>query len=259
MSCHRSKRWYSADRLLRDRPMIVFSNGLEHLHALNIFHNDIKPENILIGEQGQAKLADYGIVGVSADGNPVTPLSCYVLHIAPETVAGRGIECRTDVFQLGLTLFRLLVGLGTLKAKHDALGRTDYIKAGAEGALVNAKDFPAYVPVSVRRIILKATSVNPDERFQSALEMRRAFEKLNFAGYWIVDAHGRLVGHTDTYEYRYELERHSSKLSSFRAYKKFKASGRETAITASSSGKPLPHAEAIKLQNSFIKAVVEGF
>ena len=45
--------------------------GLEHLHASSFFHNDIKPENILRGQDGQARLGDYGIVGISQNGQPV--------------------------------------------------------------------------------------------------------------------------------------------------------------------------------------------
>ena len=74
--------------------------GLEHLHSFNVFHNDIKPENILLGDNGQGILSDYGIVGISLDGKPVAPANWYILHTAPEV--STGIDARTDIFQIGL-------------------------------------------------------------------------------------------------------------------------------------------------------------
>ncbi len=111
------------------RAIIDVLQGLEHLHASNFFHNDIKPENILIGPNGQAKLGDYGIVGVSPDGQPVPPPAQYILHAAPETTTGHGIESRTDIFQTGLTFFRLLTGLSALRAKLAAMGGQSYAQA----------------------------------------------------------------------------------------------------------------------------------
>jgi serine/threonine protein kinase len=92
------------------RTIVDVLQGLEYLHASNFFHNDIKPDNILRGEQGQAKLGDYGIVGISQNGQPVPAPALYILHAAPETAAGNWIEARTDILQTGLTLFRLLSG-----------------------------------------------------------------------------------------------------------------------------------------------------
>lgn len=239
------------------RMIIDMLQGLEHLHLHSFFHNDVKPQNILRGPQGQAKLADYGIVGISTNGAPVLPTCWYVLHAAPETVAGNGIEARTDIFQTGLTLFRLLVGLGTLEAKFNTLGDAAYVGALANGSLITRADFPAYIPNAVCRAVITSIDPNPANRFQSALEMRRALEKLSFAGHWTVDATGSLIGVDSRHLYRFEQTPSAGSNSTFSAFKTNTSSGRETRISAFTN-KNLTNSEANKLASSFMKAVVEG-
>jgi serine/threonine protein kinase len=239
------------------RSMIDVLQGLEHLHLNNFFHNDVKPQNILRGPQGEAKLADYGIVGISPTGAPVMPSSWYVLHAAPETAAGNGIEARTDIFQAGLTMFRLLTGLGSLEAKFSSLGRTAYEAALAGGSLVSRRDFPPFIPNSVCRAVLTAIDPDPAKRFQSALEMRRALEKLSFAGHWTVDGSGRLIGSDARHTYRFERHPAAGPNAVFEAFKTNKQSGRETRISQFTQ-KSLTNAQACKLEVAFLKAVVTG-
>ena len=239
------------------RTVIDMLQGLEHLHLHNFFHNDLKPQNVLRGPQGQAKLADYGIVGISANGAPVQPLSWYVLHAAPETVAGNGIEARTDIFQTGLTLFRLLVGLGALEAKYNSLGDATYVDALAKGSLITRADFPPFIPNVVCRAVMKSIVPDPTKRFQSALEMRRALEKLSFAGYWTVDATGTPSGQDARHTYRFEYTPAAGLNASIAAFKTNRTSGRETRISQFTN-KNLSNSAARKLANKFIKAVVDG-
>jgi len=178
--------------------------GLEYLHGHDFFHNDVKPENVLIGPNGQGMLTDYGIVGVTQDGAPVPPPTFYKIHAAPEVLSANAITAQTDVFQMGLTFFRMLVGLDTLRQKFNALGEQAYYKALSDADLISLSDFPAYVPSRLRRIIQKATHPDLAERYQSALVMRRELEKLNYPGYWTVEANGEFVGYNGAYSYRYE-------------------------------------------------------
>ena len=238
------------------RTIIDVLQGLEHLHTSNCFHNDIKPENILRGPQGQAKLGDYGIVGVSHDGSPVPPPDQYVLHAAPETAAGNGIEARTDIFQTGLTLFRLLVGLGSLRAKLNSIGTLEYKAALATGKLITDNDFLPHIPRAVVRIINKSIHQDPNQRYQSALEMRRALEKLKFPGHWTVGPSGEFIGQDDKHQYRFTTI-FAGNRSSIEACKKNLKSGRETRVSAYTKTN-MSLSEARKLESAFIKAVVEG-
>lgn len=231
--------------------------GLEYLHSQNFFHNDVKPENVLIGPNGQGMLGDYGIVGISADGSPVPPPNSYKIHSAPEVVNNIGINAQTDIFQVGMTLFRMLVGLGTLHDKFSKLGEAQYYQAICNAQLVTASDFPAYVPNKLRRIALKAITPNVTERYVSALEMRRDLEKLNFAGHWSVAPCGSFVGHSQSHEFRFEHRKAVGGKFDVVAFKKSKASQRETRIIKHcAAGLTAP--QSAKKIGQFVKAVVEG-
>ena len=175
--------------------------GLEYLHARSFFHNDIKPGNILLGPQQQAMLADYGITGISSNGAPIAAPNGYVFHRAPEVVATGNIGVSSDIFQVGMTLARLLVHLDYLRSVHASVGPTQYEQEIASGKLLQAKDFGCHIPAAVRRVILKAVHPDPVKRYTSALEMRRALEKLDYPGYWTVDAAGNEVGICGAYEF----------------------------------------------------------
>lgn len=236
---------------------VDFLRGLEHLHIHNFYHNDIKPQNILIGDKGQAKLSDYGIVGSSENGEPVAPSAWYKLHAAPEIDQGLGIEAKTDVFQAGLTLFRLVAGLGVLESKMSQLGEDAYKIAVAGGKLITKADFPEYVPVSLRSVILRSVDPNPLKRYQSALIMRRELEKLSFAGFWTVDDGGDFVGEDGKYRYKFVCQPLGSTNSSFDCFKLSKASDRQTKISKYCR-KSVSKDVALSMRARFFKDVVMG-
>lgn len=231
--------------------------GLEYLHGHDFFHNDIKPENVLIGPQNQGMLTDYGIVGVTQDGAPVPPPTFYKIHAAPEILNHNAITAQTDIFQTGLTLFRMLVGLDTLRNKFNDLGQADYYKAVKNANLISASDFPAYVPPRLRRIVLKAINPKLGERYSSALDMRRDLEKLNYPGYWNIEPDGSFVGYNGPYTYRYEQLKKAGNKYDVVAFKKSRGTGRETRCSGFCQ-KNVTNAAAKKEIAKFVKAVVEG-
>lgn len=231
--------------------------GLEYLHRENFFHNDVKPENVLIGPSGQGMLTDYGIVGVSADGAAVPPPNSYKIHIAPEVVNNAGINAQTDIFQAGMTLFRMLVGLGALRAKFTKMGEAQYNAAICGAKLITVADFPAFVPARLRRIVLKA--INPDitERYATAVDMRRDLEKLNYPGHWTVEPSGSFVGHNGAHAFRFDHSKGVGGKFNVAAFKKSKASLRETRVSKF-CGTGLSSQQSNKQIERFVKSVVEG-
>lgn len=231
--------------------------GLEYLHGHDFYHNDIKPENVLIGPQGQGMLTDYGIVGVTQGGAPVQSPKFYKIHAAPEVHSPAGITAQTDVFQAGLTLFRMAAGLNTLRQKFVTLGEQAYYEAVAQANLISASDFPAYLPARLRRIIQKATNPDLAERYTSALDMRRELEKLNYPGHWTVEASGEFVGYNGAHSYRFEETKRNGSRSDVTAFKRSLKSGRETRFSKFCHAN-VTNTVAKREINKFIKAVVEG-
>ena len=94
--------------------------------------------NILLGPQQQAMLSDYGITGVSSNGAPVAAPNAYVLHRAPEVVATGNIGVGSDIFQVGMTLARLLIHLDHLGAVWSRIGPMQFEQDIAAGKLPGA-------------------------------------------------------------------------------------------------------------------------
>ena len=180
--------------------------GLGHLHARNVLHNDIKPGNILQGPQRRAMLSDYGISGVSSNGAPVVAPNTYLTHRAPEVAATGNISERSDIFQVGMTLARLLIHLDYLRAIRMLIGDAQYQQNIAAGKLLTKKDFGSHIPTAIRNVVLKAVDPDPTKRFSSAVDMRSALERLNYPGYWTVDEAGNEVGKCEKYVYSYSIE-----------------------------------------------------
>ena len=177
--------------------------GLEYLHDRDFYHNDIKPGNILLGPQQRAMLSDYGITGVSSRGAPTTAPDAYLVHRAPEVATTGSIGVSSDIFQVGMTLARLLIRLDHFGSIRARIGDALYQQYIAAGMLLTHKDFGAHIPAAVRRAILKAVHPDPASRYSTALEMRRDLERLSYLGHWTVDKNAKEIGKCGRYEFSY--------------------------------------------------------
>jgi serine/threonine protein kinase len=204
--------------------------GLEHLHYHGYYHNDIKPSNILVGDSGEGILADYGISGYSPDGRPVTPKDSYIVHRAPETKSHSTISVTSDIYQVGMTLYRLLNGISTLTTDFGQLGPDVYEDLKASGKIPSKTAYAPFIPDSLRRIVNKAVSVDESQRYQSSLELRRAIEKLSFPGHWTSDASGKSIGIGRRYTYTFDRIPKKHKLYDIICRKQLIQTNRETRV-----------------------------
>lgn len=207
--------------------LIDVLKGLEYLHENGYYHCDIKPNNILIGDHGEYILTDYGITCYSPTHTAVQPRQCYLPHTSPETLNEKIYDERTDIYQLGLTAFRLINGISEIKNDFNS-NQSTFQAAVLEGKVITDGKYQPFVPRKIRRILAKATALNPDDRYQSALEMRRALEQLTLTGSCSADIHGNIIFTNSGYTYRYEIQPVSEKSSNFIVYKKLDRTGRET-------------------------------
>lgn len=209
--------------------LIDILRGLEYLHENGYFHCDIKPNNILVGDSGESILTDYGITCYSPTHVAVHPRQCYLPHTSPETLSKNIYDERTDIYQLGLTAFRLLNGISEIRSEFMS-DRNAFQKNVLAGKVIVDNKYQPFVPRKIKRIISKATALNPDDRYQSALEMRRALEQLVLKGNCTSDATGNIQFIVDGNSYRYEVLPSTDKLSDFVVFKKNLKSGRETKV-----------------------------
>jgi serine/threonine protein kinase len=238
------------------RVVIDILRGLEYLHEQSLYHNDIKPSNILLGPRGEGVLTDYGISCLSNDLQPAPAPNAYVLHRAPETGVHNNISVQTDIYQVGLTLFRLISGVGLVRDLRDAVGQVKFEQLKAQDKVPRKKDYLPFVPASIRRIITKATRSDPSGRYQSALEMRRALEKVALHGDWTSDSTGSYLGHFNNQLFRFECHK-TPKGFTFIPYRKRIDSGKETRIGRLSASR-LSASECENAVTSFMLTVVNG-
>lgn len=207
--------------------LIDVLRGLEYLHENGYYHCDIKPNNILIGDNKEYIISDYGITCYSPTHTAVQPRQCYLPHTSPETINKNIYDVRTDIYQLGLTAFRLLNGISEIKS--DFLADINVFKNSVlTGKVVTDGKYQPYVPNKLRRIISKAIALNPNERYQSALEMRRALEQISLKGYCTSNFNSNIIFISGNKEYRYEIIPVTDKTSNIIAYQKNQRSCRET-------------------------------
>lgn len=164
------------------RLMIDVLRGLGHAHSQGVVHRDIKPANIMIGNNGEGKLSDFGLALPDVTRLDLSRLKQYqyLMHLAPEVNSLGDYTALCDVYACGVTLYRMVNGDGNLPP----------IRPAEAQALARRGEFPPrdryrdFVPPALKRVINKALSANPAERYQSADDMRRALERLTLNVGW---------------------------------------------------------------------------
>jgi len=156
----RERRWLPWQEALSVMDPVLA--GLAAAHQAGIVHRDVKPENVLITDDGRVKVVDFGLARASAAvGNTRAGLIIgSVAYMAPEQVTGALTDARTDVYSAGIMLFEMLTG------RQPFSGETPLAVAYAH---VNT-DVPAVaalaggIPPSVNQLVRAATSRNPQLR-----------------------------------------------------------------------------------------------
>ena len=150
-------------------------DGLEHAHRKGIIHRDIKPANVMINEDGEVKIMDFGIARIrnaqriTSHGKSVGTLE----YMAPEQIQGHEGDERIDVYAVGNILYEMLSGSTPFQSDTDYRLMKDKLEKQAESII----QYNPTVPVSFEKIIFKALQRNPNKRYKSALEMKIAIEK----------------------------------------------------------------------------------
>src|SRR6478752_4585668 len=143
---------------------------------LGVVHRDVSPQNLLVTYSGTAKLVDFGIAKATSKSSALTDageIKGKFSYMAPEQVRGVGLDCRTDLFALGILLYAITTGRHPFRGEHPAQ-TVQNICADRPPVLPSAliADYPA----ALEQVVLKALAKNPDQRFASATEMLRALE-----------------------------------------------------------------------------------
>jgi serine/threonine-protein kinase len=145
-------------------------SALSAAHALGIVHRDVKPENIMISNEGRVKVADFGLARGEIIGSTMTAESSVILgsvsYLSPEQVQ-RGIaDSRSDVYAAGIVAYEMLIGDKPFTA--DSPIQIAYMHVNEEVPRLRSKR--KEIPKALDDLIARATSKNPDDRPRTASE-----------------------------------------------------------------------------------------
>jgi eukaryotic-like serine/threonine-protein kinase len=166
----------AADRTAEIAAPVAGALGYAHKHG--VVHRDVKPGNVLITDDGQVKVTDFGIARAVNTEESLTQTGAVMgtaTYFSPEQAEGMGVDARTDIYSLGVVLFEMVTG------RPPFLGDTPVAVASK-----HVRDHPPAprelmpsIPPTFEAIILKAMDKNPDYRYATSEDLRADLLRFN--------------------------------------------------------------------------------
>jgi serine/threonine protein kinase/tetratricopeptide (TPR) repeat protein len=151
------------------------AKGLDYAHrrrdseqrSLNLVHRDVSPQNVLLSNEGEVKLTDFGIAKARTLAQSVTDVGIVkgkYAYMAPEQIMGKAVDARADVFAAGVLLYEALAGVNPFQTNshYDTLQRI------RSGDVTPIEQLVVDVPAEVARVVRTAMAYEPDQRYPTA-------------------------------------------------------------------------------------------
>ena len=160
------------------------ADALDYAHRTGVIHRDVKPGNILLAEGDRVKVADFGIAkaaieaaedssGPGIDATDLTQSGAIVgtaKYLSPEQVHGEPVDGRSDVYALGVVLYEMLCGRVPFTGDTDVAVAVQH----ATATPVSPRQVRPDLPPALEAVVLQAMAKSPDDRYQTAAELRAA-------------------------------------------------------------------------------------
>ena len=165
--------------------------ALDHAHRNGVVHRDIKPQNIMLLDNGQLRMMDFGIARISRAENQLLGGKAMgsVHYISPEQAKGDETDCTSDIYSVGVMMYEMLSG-------HLPFDADDMVEVAIKQISDQPKslhEIAPEVPNALVEITEKAMAKLPQNRYASAREMLDALDTYLSATLWIINPSGRLV------------------------------------------------------------------
>jgi serine/threonine-protein kinase len=149
--------------------------GLHYAHRNGVVHRDVKPGNLLRSDEGQVKLADFGIAKAT-DGSAITQAGSVLgtaAYLAPEQAHGEVATARSDLYGLGVVTYQLLAG----RLPYEATSLTELALTQQREHPPRLDELNPDVPPALSDAVDRALELEPGDRYADAEQMRRALEQ----------------------------------------------------------------------------------
>ena len=149
--------------------MKQLTDGISHAHDSFIIHRDIKPQNMLILDNGLVKITDFGIA-VALNSTQLTQTNSVmgsVHYLPPEQAAGKGATFKSDIYSLGIMMYELITGKLPFRGENAVEIALKQMKE----PIPSIREDNNEIPQAVENIVLKACAKNPKNRYDTAREM----------------------------------------------------------------------------------------
>src|SRR3984957_14153656 len=145
--------------------------ALDYAHRHGVIHRDIKPGNVLITDEGQVKVTDFGIARAVNTDESLTQTGAVMgtaTYFSPEQAEGLGVDARSDIYSLGVVIYEMLTG------RPPFLGDTPVSVASkhVRDIAPTPREILETVPVPIEAVTMKAMAKLPDARYQGAEDFR---------------------------------------------------------------------------------------
>ncbi|MBE5818977.1 MAG: Stk1 family PASTA domain-containing Ser/Thr kinase [Clostridiales bacterium] len=151
--------------------------GLQQAHSFGIIHRDIKPHNIILGDDDSVKITDFGIAYVISDTTKTTEygknLVGTVFYTSPEQVRGMAVDQRTDVYSLGVVLYEMVTGVLPFDGENAVNIAMQHVTKEPE----SARNLNRAVNASLDNIIRNSMAKKYENRYRNCDEVIRDLQK----------------------------------------------------------------------------------
>jgi serine/threonine-protein kinase len=154
---------------------IQVAKGLSRAHGQGIVHRDIKPGNVLMTPEGDAKIVDFGLAKLTAQTRLTKTGATVgtVMYMSPEQATGDGVDHRTDIWSWGAMLYEMLTGKLPFRGEVEHAVVYSIMNEDPEPITTTRKD----VPVAVEEIVERALAKDPEKRYATVDEFLAALEE----------------------------------------------------------------------------------